>query len=253
VEELRRGLIAALAMIVMAGCTGSNNGAKAPAAGASASAPAGASRASASTGTTNAPAGATAAGQTAAAGPDPLSGAVLTQADVGGGLQLTGKRPFSNKDYAAMQPNAAAQEKLLDDAGRTSGEFVQFLNNATATPPPGTPVLLGVLDIVSTWKDADAAKSGLATTLGWVTAASSVPNSVRVDTSDVDLGPIGDEVSARHLHATSLVPGQAGGDVFIVGLRRGARTAVLIVSGANGAPTDDLIRQLTQVQNQKLG
>lgn len=184
---------------------------------------------------------------------DALGQLTLSQADVPPELQLAGKRPYANKDYAAMVSDPAAFQKQLDDAGRLDGAFVQYLNTATATPPPNTPVLIGIIDIVSTWRDADAANAGLPILLAAVQPLSSMPNAIQLETSDVDLGSIGDGVTAKRLHATSLVPGQVGGDAYVVGLRQGARTALLIVTGANGAPTIDQVKQLTQKQNQRLG
>lgn len=200
-----------------------------------------------------APATAAVAATTATADADALSRLTLAQADVPPELQLTAKHPFSNKDYASMQTDAAAFQKKLDDAGRLDGAFAQYLNNATVTPPPNTPVVLGIIDIVSNWRDVDAAKAGLATTLDAVQPASSMPNAIQVATTDVDLGSIGDDVTARQLHATSLVPGQTVGDAFVVGLRRGSKTALLIVSGVNGAPSIDQVKQLAQKQSQRLG
>jgi hypothetical protein len=237
---LRRFLAVVLTAALMMGCGGAANSSRPyPAAN------------GAATTARSQPAAAAASPSTRAQ--DALGQLTLAQADVPPELQLSGKRPFTNKDYAAMESDPTAFQKQLDDAGRLDGSFVQFLNNATATPPPNTPIMLGVIDIVSVWRDADAAKAGLPTTLAAVQPVSSMPNSIQVETSDVDLGNIGDEVTAKRLHATSLVPGQVGGDAYVVGLRRGAKTALVIVTGANGAPTPDQVRQLTERQNQRLG
>lgn len=181
---------------------------------------------------------------------DRLLKAALSQADLPQ-VSLNAKRPFNNHDAAMGQTDPAAFEKMLNDDGRISGALVQFL--PVASPPAGSAALLGVLEILSTWRSDDGAHTGLAETLNTVSLLGAQPNTVTTDSEPADLGQIGDEVSGKHVHVTSLAQGQPAADVYIVGLRRGRDTAVIVFSGAGGGPTLDQVKQLVQTQNQRFG
>jgi len=235
---LTGGVLLLIFAALIAGCSGGANQAKTPAAG---------------TVTTTAVTAAVVASPVASnAGPaaDRLTAAALIQSEVPPGLQLNAKRPFSNHDYAAAQADPASFEQQLNDGGRTTGVVVQWAGPQTSAV--GQATTAGLLEVLSQWRDADSAHAGLATTLNAVASGAQQPGAVKVDTSPADLGAIGDEVSAQHIHVAAAAGGAPDQDFYIVGLRVGAATAILIVNGSGGAPTQDAVRQMAVTQAAKL-
>jgi hypothetical protein len=181
---------------------------------------------------------------------DRLTKAALQKSDLPAELEQANRQALTNKQYAAEQTDAAAFQQVLDRQGRISGVTVQFL--AQATPQPNAPGMFGMLELLSTWQNDAGAKAGLAETLKAVMPQGAQPNTVKVETEPVDLGAIGDEVVATHLRVTPLTPGQPVNDAYIIGLRKGKDTVILILSGVNGAPALDLAKRLTTLQVQRL-
>jgi hypothetical protein len=196
-----------------------------------------------------APGGSPLSGNSPSAVEDRLSRAALTQSEVPPGLQLNAKRPYSNHEYATAQPEPGSFEKQLSDGGRISGTLVQWVGPQSV--PAGQPVTASLLEALSQWQDTNAAHNGLAFTLRAV-AASPQSNADNITTTAADLGQIGDEVSAQHIHAATTASAQPAQDFYIVGLRVGVATVIIIVSGQSGAPTQDAIKQLTTTQAQRL-
>ena len=173
----------------------------------------------------------------------------LTDADVAP-LTVNSKRPWNNHDFAMMQADPAAFEKMLNDGGRLSGALLQFL--APTAPTPGTAAPLGVLEILSTWKTENDAKAGLPEMLKTISTLSAQPNTATTKTDPADLGKIGDEVTASHITLTPVGGGQQS-DAYVVGLRRGRDTALMVFTGTGGAPHLDEVKRLVQLQNSRLG
>ncbi len=179
-----------------------------------------------------------------------LTRAALQNADVPPELDQTNNRPWSNKDYANGQADAAAYQQKLDSGGRISGIVVQFI--AKAATPADAQQMAGMVDLLSTWKSDANASAGLAETLKAVTPQAAQPNAVKTDREMIDLGNIGDEVTATHLHITPLTPGLPQSDAYIVGFRKGKDTGIMILTGQSGAPTVDTVKRLVSLQVQRL-
>ncbi len=242
--------IVVLAALLSVACSSSNHTAsptKLPSANVAASQPSASQSAAAGTAAVSAQ-GAVGAGN--AAVEDRLTKVSLQKADVPPELDLANRRPWTNKDYSTGQPDPVAYQQKLDGEGRITGVIVQFV--AMATAQANAPEMAGLIDLLSTWKSDANASAGLADTLTAVTPQASQPNAVKTEKETVNLGSIGDEVTATHLRVTPLTPGVPVSDAYIVGLRKGKDTAVMIFTGQSGAPTLDTVKRLVSLQAQRL-
>ncbi len=173
-------------------------------------------------------------------------------------LQQTGVFPSINEDYAKGQPNASEIAARLVKDGRVGG--VQTSWSPVGQFQPGQKVVNAVVDGISEFTNIDGAKDGLALIFSQISAVKTAAGDPTVS-MPLDAGTYGDESQAYRVE-TSFTGAVAASPtpinmqikqvVYIAAFRRGSHVAYINLSALNTDPSVDDLKQLLQLQDQKL-